>query len=763
MYLFIIFLFHLIFFLNYGIVRAENYYISNSGNDRNEGLSPVYPWRSIEKLNSFMPNLKPGDAVYFERGGYFTGQINLTSSGNERFPLTIGAYGKGNNPVISAAIPIKGWTLYKDNIYKAEVNFEVKNLFVNGKQMTIARYPNTGMLTISKTLPDPHRGFTDKSLNQQDGYWNGSTVRVRSINWAYEYSTIKNFSKGTFIFSDKTVFPLQTGWGYYLDNKLSILDTAGEWFFKKTEKGKGILYFKPEPNQDINKVIAEACIYDYAIFSKLNLNNLVIKDIDIKFQFENGIWFTGLKDNIQISNCRFIGQFQIGINFSNISRNCKINNCRFYGINGKAIYILESFKTIISNNIFTNTGMVAGYGTTGDAFGMSGIVILNSDSNHLFKNLLVNTGHDGINSIGNNNVLEKNILFNSMLLLNDGSAIKCYGDNSSYSTWRYNFIFNSPGNLEGTNKTYNHVAASGIYLDDKTNNLKVYGNTITGCGLSGINLNNGCSANRIYDNICFGNAVGLNFYQGADEMKNNNINDNIFLGRNDYQYFIQLITRNANFHPGKFFNNYFVNPNSEDLFIIENKSKKNLLSFSQWKNEINPAMENNSVLLTGKNFMHPKILMNMTEDSSNVLLEPEFSFKDISGNSLFGSTKLPPWSTEILFADKNTDDSPEIYLINGPLYFGNIKREATQGKLWFGVIGENIKEYVSVTAPEGFKISKNEEGPFYENVNLIPGSGKVFTVLFVKFDPEEEKNYYNFIKISSGKVGKSVKVTGSSR
>lgn len=40
----------------------------------------------------------PGDVVLFERGGKYSGQININATGNENKPLVFGAYGNGKIP-----------------------------------------------------------------------------------------------------------------------------------------------------------------------------------------------------------------------------------------------------------------------------------------------------------------------------------------------------------------------------------------------------------------------------------------------------------------------------------------------------------------------------------------------------------------------------------------------------------------------------------------------------------------------------------------
>lgn len=72
------------------VIHGQNYYVSNLGDDNNDGLSPEMPWRSLEKVSA--ADLKPGDGVLFRRGDLFRGSV-YTKSG-----VTYGAYGQGPKP-----------------------------------------------------------------------------------------------------------------------------------------------------------------------------------------------------------------------------------------------------------------------------------------------------------------------------------------------------------------------------------------------------------------------------------------------------------------------------------------------------------------------------------------------------------------------------------------------------------------------------------------------------------------------------------------
>jgi parallel beta-helix repeat protein len=741
---------------------SSTYYLSNNGNDSNNGLSPDSPLKTISKLNSVVRELLPGDAVYFERGGYFTGQINISKSGTENNPIIFGAYGEGRNPIISGAVPVKGWVRYKENIFSADADTVIKNFFVNNKQMIIARYPNSGFLKIKKPFSNPKNGFSDAQLNQPKGYWNGSNVRMRTMNWAFEYSQVKNFSNGSISFSNPTFYPVNSGWGYYLDNNLNVLDTAGEWYYKEIQNSKGKVYIYPPDEIDVQNSFIEGSIYAYGFFSRQPLNNVIIQDLEIRNQFASGIGFTGINTEVEIINCTFSGQILNGINFSNRSDKCKIINCRFYDINSKGISLRNSFNTIVSRNIFKNIGMIPGYGVTGEAFGLTAIAIVSSDENVVTYNYINGTGHGGINNIGNSNLVEKNIIFNTMQLLNDGGAIKSYGLNSKNSVWKNNFIFDVKGNLAGASPEKNEITAEGIYLDEFSNNIKVIGNTIVRSGDAGINLYNKTNNNLFSGNICYDNKVGISFHDGTESMEGNLTTDNIFFGTKPGQFSVRLISSKGTFVPGTFDRNYYCNPTDKDLFRLTLSSRSADYDLSVWK-RLTGKSDSHSKILTGPGLKYSGLYKNMSDDTLKVLLDPQYNYKDLSMNNIYGSIELLPWTSEILLTNSNVNKSAELEVAGGQINFENLYYGNYLSPQWYNLTGSKITAPVTVTAPEGFNVSLRDDINFSKTVTVYPVKGSVNAIIFVKFNPDEDKGYTGFVTNSINNIKSEVKVSGNSR
>jgi hypothetical protein len=100
-------------------IFATNYYISNSGNDKNSGIAPELAWRTIHHLNVSFLLVLPGDSILFKRGEIFFGTVTVTKSGQHNAPIVFSAYGNGSDPVITGFITINGWEKKEGNIWQA--------------------------------------------------------------------------------------------------------------------------------------------------------------------------------------------------------------------------------------------------------------------------------------------------------------------------------------------------------------------------------------------------------------------------------------------------------------------------------------------------------------------------------------------------------------------------------------------------------------------------------------------------------------------
>lgn len=97
-------------------IEGKIYYVSNSGNDENDGKSPDTAWQTLSRISE--ANLNKGDGVLFKRGDLFRGTV-ITKPG-----VTYAAYGEGEKPKFygccKSLCDAKMWELYNSeyNIWK---------------------------------------------------------------------------------------------------------------------------------------------------------------------------------------------------------------------------------------------------------------------------------------------------------------------------------------------------------------------------------------------------------------------------------------------------------------------------------------------------------------------------------------------------------------------------------------------------------------------------------------------------------------------
>ncbi|MHA0857444.1 discoidin domain-containing protein [Paenibacillus sp. CMAA1364] len=79
-----------------GVEEGVTYYVSNTGSDSNNGLSPETAFQTIEKLNTM--TFKPGDHILFKKGDVFKGAWKPIGSGSQGFPIIASSYGPEGAP-----------------------------------------------------------------------------------------------------------------------------------------------------------------------------------------------------------------------------------------------------------------------------------------------------------------------------------------------------------------------------------------------------------------------------------------------------------------------------------------------------------------------------------------------------------------------------------------------------------------------------------------------------------------------------------------
>lgn len=151
------------------------YYVSNTGCDANDGLTPDFAWRTIAKVNS---SISGGDEVRFRCGDTFYGKIFAKDGPDADHPTIYTSYGEGEKPVISqlkTAVPER-WEQFSDTVWRLDLT-DITAFTGNVTDIDT----NTGFIKVDRKIY-PRKKFSADELEQQWDFWNDETyIYVKSV------------------------------------------------------------------------------------------------------------------------------------------------------------------------------------------------------------------------------------------------------------------------------------------------------------------------------------------------------------------------------------------------------------------------------------------------------------------------------------------------------------------------------------------------------------------------------------------------------
>lgn len=174
------------------------YYVSNSGNDSADGLSPETAWATIERLAE--AEFQYGDSIFFERGGLWR-KAQMPVSVKRQEGLTLSAYGEGEKPRFYGS-PENGsgaekWELYYEGengekIWKYHLNMSDCSAIVFGEKDIVLKdlfYWENGNFYSDTDITQPYvienelkdmEFFMDMEYNDDPDY--GDVPFIKELN-----------------------------------------------------------------------------------------------------------------------------------------------------------------------------------------------------------------------------------------------------------------------------------------------------------------------------------------------------------------------------------------------------------------------------------------------------------------------------------------------------------------------------------------------------------------------------------------------------
>lgn len=640
------------------------FYVSNSGNDSNSGLSSDLPWQTLSKVNSTV--LKPGDKILFKRGDVFYGSLIIKQSGTVDSPITFGAYGTGQNPVLTGFTTVANWTDLGNNVWESTTPVSTLNsvnmVAINGVNTAMGRYPNTDTANGGYLTYQSHsakKSITSSSLTGSPD-WTGAEVIMRVNFFSIGRSAIESQAGETLYLKTETACEPSNNFGFFIQNDPKTLDRQNEWYYDPTTK-KIRVYSLGMPS-DVKVASVENLIEFTGGWSPATGVNTAFGCYcaieDLSFVGANGCgiyiwkhWWVKLHDvKIQNSSFRFSGIDAISMDADKIT----IEGNTISDSNAQAVDLDRSTNFTLKNNTITNSGVLVGMAPDNGTFSAVSISGgTNSNSSVVEYNVIKNTAHDPI-SFGNDFVtIRYNFIDTYCTVIDDGAGI--YGGSNAIIT--NNIVINGIGSRNGVYGTFPTIAA-GIYSDNKAVNNEIGYNSI--CNTAGYGIFNNDNIGNM--NIHHNNVFNASLAQFRINVRTTNTNSNFKVYNNIFVSFKAtqrighiLSVANNIVTLGAFDYNIYARPiDDTKVFEISQPSEwgRESKTLSDWQKFIGQDLNSHKSPKAITNESDIEFLYNETKNDKTITLDhPMIDFKGIK---YAGTITLKPFTSVILIKDYNS-------------------------------------------------------------------------------------------------------------
>jgi hypothetical protein len=481
---------------------AADYYVAINGSDANKG-SLESPFRTIARAAKAM---QPGDTTSVREGRYHEKIVLKGLQGSEEEPFTFVAY-QNEQVTLDGAIPIDTrWEKYRGDIYRTRIETPVWQLFIGGKSLSSARWPNGNwddgsIWDKTRSMMWPQGGMLayrrdqeKQALTQGEGEGHYRNEQLRTLDFSLadggilivtsgSFRTFKSFITAHQPRSDRFDFDASTvrvhfsyrdrieRHGYFLEGKKELIDVENEWFYEPED---GMLYLWAEDGADPSGLEVRGKVQSYAFdgedcghirlagfrffgttVSFRNCRNITIEDSHFLYPSYSKRM---LRDITPMDVTRLL------VGNEDAPAHHVIRNNVFEYMDGPALE-LNGLGNLVENNTFHHVDYSCTYA--------GGYTLNMIDATELVfrRNTIHTTGASETFKAGKRNIVELNDISRTGLLQNDGSTVQVSVKSQDRSFTRYNWVHdtvkqglrfdnsNLPNSPWGENGTMHHNVA----------------------------------------------------------------------------------------------------------------------------------------------------------------------------------------------------------------------------------------------------------------------------------------------------------------
>ncbi|MGB7417097.1 MAG: right-handed parallel beta-helix repeat-containing protein [Thermosynechococcaceae cyanobacterium] len=518
---------------------SKQYFVSPTGSNQNAGTIER-PFQSIQKCAD---RVQPGETCVL-RAGLYRETVRPALSGTALLPISFVAY-KNEEVTVSGADPVNKWIPFQNSIFRAQASlpidgynntgFLANQIFVNGKMMPEARWPNTGFDPMRPTLKGGSvkgQGGTAATVENTEipdlpEGWAGATV------WTNEWyvsrtGTITGGGAGK-LTAEMTAAWDRGGFWFFLIGKLGLLDSEGEWFYDG--KDKTLYLWAPGGEKpQLVEVKQRNYAFDLTDRSYITLRNIKIFASTITTSdASQGVTIDGLNaeyvsHHITLPPLPQSEKFpnsddglivashahDTGIQLRGVGHTFKNSTIRWSSGNG---ILLKGRQHRVENSSIENSNYMSSYAAP---------VRINGTGHQVIRNTIKGAGRDGINidwhtagyDASNIEIAFNNISDFGLLSTDLGAIYICCDVSLEGGSIHHNQIHNA-------NAFSPFWGTRGIYLDLDTYNSTIHHNVIW-------NINGGkdsfyltVGSKRGYNRVFNNTVLGPVSIDGSVEARNN--------------------------------------------------------------------------------------------------------------------------------------------------------------------------------------------------------------------------------------------------
>lgn len=353
-------------------------------------------------------------------------------------------------------------------------------LFVNGKPMTLARWPNTGFVGIGKLIepgartegkPSVFEYLNDRPARWTQaedawlfGYfrylWADATIKIGGIDTAAK--TIATAEPYHYI------GPMDTSQGiiYYAFNLLEEIDRPGEWYL---DRNTGALYLYP-PTDDMANAVVEVGMLSTPMVTMNNVADVRLEGLTFDLGRGNGLMLTDCS-RVLIAGCTVTRMAGNGVMIHGGEANGLLG-CDIHTIGRRAAEVIGGDRANLKpGRHFVENCRIHNFGRIDRTY--TPAIQLEGVGHRVAHNLMYNGPSSAMRIEGNDHIIEFNEFHSVVRESDDQGAIDIYR-NPTYRgiVFRYNRFTNC-------GKTGAEAAVHGqaaIRFDDAISGMVVYGN-----------------------------------------------------------------------------------------------------------------------------------------------------------------------------------------------------------------------------------------------------------------------------------------------